>query len=64
MLFALLSTSLFLASCSKSLSRDQAEKLIKEKYHFPQDEIIDLCVYDATTSWVILNELRFANNYA
>lgn len=53
MLFALLSTSLLLTSCNKSLSRDQAEKLIKEKYHFPQDEIIDLRVYDATTSWVI-----------
>ena len=39
-----------LSSCSSKLSREQAEKIIKEKYNLPTDEIIELYVYDATFS--------------
>jgi hypothetical protein len=36
--------------CSDNLNRSKAEKIIKEKFQLPNDEIRDLYVYDATLS--------------
>lgn len=47
---SILSIASILSSCSESLTREQAEKLIREKYQFPHDEIIYMYVRDATSS--------------